>query len=325
MASTDAPQIVIAQGLTVVREACYLEDPGLSTSDGLEFTEATLRFQDAFDGERGDVKHGSGGELPPMQKGGRTAQVRIVGELKGKGSATYTDPLTEFPLTHVLMGCALSGSINSGNIVFNPVRPDNSASFRLGFYTASALYVVKGNRGSVRFRASAPGRGFFEYNGQGVLEQSYPVQQTLPAITYTNQSTKPPTLFGANATLGSFTPVFDSYEVSVNNDITPRLDGNNATGHAGFILTNRSVRWRFPSESVLLGSYNPYSISLSGTTNALAWSQGQTAGDKFDFSLPQASVDTPNFRDSGGRLIWDLQGGGRISSGNDEFTFTVDG
>lgn len=319
------PHVVVAQGFAALREATYRTDAGVSASNGVEFVEATLAISDEWDGSRADVMHGGAGVLPPGPRAGRTVAVRTVHELKGKGSATYTDPLTQWPLYHVCLGAALSGTIGSGDIILSPVRPDLSGSFTGLWYTAEQAWKVLGIRGSMTFRMDAKRRGFAEFNGQGVMADSYPVELAFPSITYTNQAVQPPVFIGGGVSLGALTPVVTGFQVALQNAITDRNDANLAGGHAGYLLTNRVASWAFPAETVLLSAYNPYSTSLSGTTAALAATLGQTDGNKFTFAAAKASINPPESRDESGRLMWGLNGGLHITSGNDEITVTVVG
>ena len=318
-------KITIARGLTALREAAYNTDAGLATANGLEFTEATMRPQDSYDGSRADVVHGTGGELVPTRRSGRTYDITIRGELKGRGAA-YTSTanfLSEFPLYNVMLGCALSGSVSGGSASITPVRPDNSGSFTLGFYSSDNFHKLTGCRGSMAFQATAGERAFYEFNGQGVLVDSHPVETSLPTITYATQSGTPPVYVNDTPALGSWNPVIRSYRISVDNDIAPRLDGGASNAHAGFILTNRSVSWEFPGESVVLGTYDPFSTSISGTTEQLQLTHGESTGNQFQFTLDDASVNPPEDSDESGIVVWNLSGRGHIDGGNDEITISV--
>ncbi|NIR76786.1 MAG: hypothetical protein GWN53_17300 [Gammaproteobacteria bacterium] len=319
------PKILVAQGLTALREAAYRTDAGLSTSDGIEFTEATLTPRDAFDGSRADVRHGTGGELVPTSRAGRTYDITLRGELKGRGAAytTTANVLSEFPLYNIMLGAALSGSVAGGEISVTPVRPDNSGSFTLGFYTSDNLHKVEGCRGSFVVEANAGERAFWEFNGQGVIADSYPVSQTLPAITYATQSGSPPVYTADTPALGNWTPVIGGYRFEVANDIAPRQDGGASLGHAGFVLTNRTLNWSFPGESVNLDTFDPWSTSISGTTQQLQLDHGSATGNSFQYTLDDASVSAPEDTSDNGKLIWNLSGRGHIDSGNDEITITI--
>lgn len=317
------PKVVVAQGLTVLREAAYNTDPGISTSNGLENVEATLTIDDAFDGQRAGIKHGTGGTLPPTRRAGRAVSLSIRGELKGRGAA-YTDALVQWPFYNVMLGAGLSGTVTGGAIALSPVRPDKAGSFTAGVYGADAYYKVTGVRGSVTFLATAPAQGFFEFSGQGVLADDYPTEVALPSITYATNSGLPPAFVDGQVTLGALSPVIGAFRFAINNVVAPRLDGNATLGHAGFVITDRSVEWGFPTEAVLLGTYDPYSTSLSGTTQALSLTLGQDAGNKFVFANAKASLNPPDFQDENGRLVWGMSGLAHITSGNDEISISVE-
>jgi len=317
------PYIAVAQGLTALREAAYLTDAGVSTSNGLEFTDATLTVSDTYDGVRGDVKHGTGGSLSPTRSGGRIVTLRLRGEMKGPGAA-YTNALSQLPLYNVMLGAALSGTVGGGALTVTPVRPDKSGSFSTGFYTNDTYFLVNGCRGSLSFRGQHADRGFWEFNGQGVLAASHPVSLALPTITYTNQAKLPPVYVGDSPSLGALTPVIGGYEVTINNTTSSRGDGSATGGHSGFVITNRSVGWSFPGEVVAPATYDPFSTSLSGTTAALALAHGNgVTGQKFAFAASKASIRPPELQDDSGRLVWNLSGACNITSGNDELTITL--
>lgn len=316
------PKIMVARGLTALREAAYLTDAGISTSHGLEFVEAEITPQDRYDGDRSDVHHGTGGELSPTESAGRTYSIRLRGELKGKGSA-YSDAIADERLYHVMLGCGLSGVVAGDAITVTPVRPDNAGSFTLGFYTADAFHKIVGCRGSLTFSMSHAQRGFWEFNGQGVQETSYPTETALPSITYTNQSQTPPVYTNASPVLGSWNPVVDSIQFEIANEVAER-GNDSATGtHAGFVLTNRRVNWSFPGEAVDLSTYDPFSTSLSGTTATLSGTLGSATGKTWNFSAAKASVRPPEYTDESGRVLYNLSGRCHITSGNDEIAIKL--
>jgi hypothetical protein len=313
------PKLEIARGLTVLREGTYLTDAGVSTSDGLEFVEVTVNVQDVYDGSRDDVNTGTAGSLTPGASSGRHGEITIRGELKGPGAA-YSAALDDLPWYHLLLGCAVSGTVGGGSLTLAPVRPDLSGSFTLGYYTGDGYFKFEGCRGNMRFSGTAAERGFWEFTGFGVLAASYPTAVTLPTITYANQADLPPVFTSGSAVLGAWTPVIRSYEFDLGNATTPRLDGNAATGHAGFAITNRSPSWSFPGEVVGLATYDPFSTSLSGTTSNLAWTHGAATGQTFAFDLDKASVQSPEMADESGLLMWNVGGRAHITTGNDEWS-----
>lgn len=319
------PKIIVARGLTALREASYLTDAGLSTSDGIEFTEATMAPQDAYDGSRADVIHGTGGELTPTVRSGRSYDITIRGEWKGRGAAysSTSNFLSEFPVYNIMLGCAVSGSVSGGSADITPVRPDRSGSFTLGFYSADNLHKIEGCRGSFAVEADAGNRAFWEFTGQGVVASSHPIAQDLPAITYATQSGSPPVYTDDTPTLHSWTPVIGGYRVEIANEITNRLDGGSSNAHAGFIITNRTVNWEFPGESVAIDTFNPFSASLSGTTDTFQLDHGSEAGNAFQYTLDDASIDPPEDVDETGKVFWNMGGRGHIDSGDDEITITV--
>ena len=206
----------------------------------------------------------------------------------------------------------------------SPVRPDKSGSWSCGVYTNDTYFNVVGIRGSLRFRGNHAERGMWEFTGNGVLADNYPVSQTLPTITYPNQAQLPPVYVGDSPALGSWTPVVNSFDINIANTVAARGDGGHSDGHAGWLLTNRAVTWAFPGEAVDMSTYTPFSTSYSGTTAALAIVHGSgVTGHSFAFAAAKASIRPPELTDDSGRLMWNLNGSCAVSSGNDELTITI--
>lgn len=114
-----------------------------------------------------------------------------------------------------------------------------------------------------------------------------------------------PVKVGASSTtfkIGSTDYKMLSFELAENNEVA--FDEN--TVEEAVYLTDFRPDGTFTIEAPALGSFNPFQIALSETTQALTLTHGTTAGNIVEITLPTVQFGRPTYGDKDGRVTYEI-------------------
>lgn len=316
-------------GLTGKIESSYGvgASASLAGPDSIQPTDLiTVPSEYAFDGAR-PAPVGTFGAFKRASPNARSTNFQIPVEVKGDGTGTYTSG-SRIPNIHdLLLSAGLSGSANAGNWIFKP-EPATSTpkSIALNLYSRGELRPVSGGLSSFEIAtdSAAPANITFDVFGLPAL----PTDVAVPAIIYEAESVIPPKAesIGLIFNFGSpfSTSKVRSFTYTYNRDISPRLDLNNASGHAGFTVGRRTPEFTCTIEAAALSTFDPETIWSNGTAGTIILTIGSVTGNTWSLSLPLCQISAVAQAEDGPSSMWDLTFSTHVSGGssNDDLVIT---
>jgi hypothetical protein len=166
---------VICYGVLAKTEASYAATNTVlaSPADSVQVSELpTLTINYVNDGAR-PSSPSTAGVQPHVAPSGRSADVSLVMEARGSGSA-YTSIATVPPDVHaLLLSCGLSGSFSSSAITYVPVGPcDQGSSAAVRLFSRGEIYTLIGARSSFTLGSDGASPALFTFTTQGLLSGS---------------------------------------------------------------------------------------------------------------------------------------------------------
>ena len=166
----------------------------------------------------------------------------------------------------------------------------------VGAYAENMLISVDG-----------PGIPSWEFPIKGI-GSVLPTDISLPAITYPSASNLPPKFENVALSVNSITDlVLRSFSFDLGRELSPRADGNSATGHAGFQPGRRSPTLELVIESDALSNFNPYTLREGTTLIPITFGWGSVQYKKLDFSMPNCRIMSVSEDEDGSAAIWTIQ------------------
>jgi hypothetical protein len=108
--------------------------------------------------------------------------------------------------------------------------------------------------------------------------------------TITLPTTVPPLFKAATVTIGSYSPVVRSFELSGNPSFATRGDGTATRGHNGFRITRRQPEWRPVLEHADITNFNPEQEWFDATQKTIDFQVGSTQYNYFTVDCDDARV-----------------------------------
>lgn len=144
--------------------------------------------------------------------------------------------------------------------------------------------------------------GSIEFNMSGIYVD--PLDQIMPTPTILDLV--PPACAGIGLTLGSYTPVLSSLQLSLGNQIVQRKDLNADTGITGISIIDRQPAGSVDPEAAKLSDFNPWSAWSAGTRASISATLGSASGNKIAITVPKAQYGGPKYGDRDGTLVYEL-------------------
>lgn len=283
---------VICYGVLAKKEATYAATTTTfsTTTDAVQTSELpTIGISYVYDGARPNSPS-TAGSLPYVAPAGRFAEVNLVMEARGSGSA-YVSSATTPPDVHpLLLSCGLTGSYSaSQEWVYSPVGPcDAGESAALVLYARGEVYTVIGGRSTFALASDGASAATYTFDIQGLMSGSV-VDDNVASITYS--TVLPPKTEDINLVLGTFTTaVVRSFNLVYGREISPRVDINTTDAHAGFAGGRRDMTFNVTIETPDETDFDIYSLQQNGTQFAVTFTIGSTAGNKITITLPNCQI-----------------------------------
>lgn len=230
---------------------------------------------------------------------GKNVSLSLPVEVRGSGtagSAPEIDPL--------LRACGLNPTtVADTSVIYAPLSDsDSHESVTVYWYEDGLLHKATGCRGTMSLSMSVNGIATMSFDLSGIYVD--PSDVSLPSPTLS--TVRPPVCRSAGITIGAYTPVATSVEMSLGNDVQQRQDINAADGIAGYMITDRKPTGSIDPEAALLADFDPWTAWKNGTTAAISAACGTVAGNILTLSVPAAMYQTPSYSDRNGITAYGL-------------------
>jgi hypothetical protein len=298
---------VLCYGVLAKTEATYAAtNTSLtgSTDSVLTSELPTLTINYVNDGAR-PASPSTAGVQPYVAPSGRSAEVSLVMEARGSGSA-YASAATVPPDVHaLLLSCGLSGSFSAASHSYAPVGPcDQGSSAAIRLFSRGEIYTVIGGRSSFTLGSDGASPALFTFTTQGLLSGSV-TDGSVASIVY--NTTLPPKTENIQLALGSFaTAVVRSFNIEYGRELTPRLNINTVDAHAGFAGARRAMAFTTTIETPALSSFDIYELHRNGTQFAASFQIGSVAGNKVQVLFPNCQITAISSAEDGAVSTSDL-------------------
>lgn len=319
---------VVVIGLTGKIETTYNagSSHSLAGPDSIkpaEFVNVAVEY--AFDGARA-ISPGTFGTNRRVAPSGRTVNFTLPVEGKGRGTA-YTSSSDTIPsMQNLLLACGLSGSMGANSWSFSPA-PQNVTPVSLGLelFSKGERLQVSGAYASFVVGTDSAAPPLFEYAIQGTAE--LPTDFTFPSVVYEADSVQPPNAepIQLDVNLGGSVTTLKvrSFNFDLQREISPRLDINASSGHAGFAVARRNPRLVVVVEEEALSTLNPESLWSVGTNGTVNMIIGSSAGNIWKLALNQAQVVGVVPGEDGSAATWELTFDAYPSDSNTDDDFNI--
>lgn len=291
-------------------ESSYAAGATFSSTDAIQVTQElpVFNIQYNYDGNRNGAQW-SGGNILRAAPGGRTVEGTVRVEGKGIGSGSYGSGSTPPNLHPFLLSSGLSGSLSGSGWLYQPLPLNTTAnSLALAVYDRGERLIVSGGYSNMKFSAEGPGLTMFEFTVMGLSSTIADIAAaSIPSRTYSAVSVLPPKNEGVSFSLGTYTTAkIRTYSYEHGLTITPRINLNESTGHAGYALGRRSPTLQVTIEADALATFDPYAAWEAGTTFDIGLTVGSVALNRFRLRFPQAQITNVERANEEPVALWNL-------------------
>lgn len=240
-----------------------------------------------------------------------TMSVEMVGSGTA-GTAPAWGPL--------LRCCGVAEVITAGTKVeYTPIT-NGQESATIYFDVDGTKHVMLGTRGNVVFKLDANGIPIATFTLTSLF--TIPTEAAKPTPVYTKWQ-------APQAATKANTPVFTiagipfpmrSFELDLANDVQPRMLVNDER----VLITGRDdCALKVQVEAKALTDYDPFTVAVQGTQQAIALQHGTVAGRKVRFDLPVCLQQMPTYQDQDNILEWPLTFTPIPVAGGDDWKLTL--
>jgi hypothetical protein len=297
-------------------ESVYGVDPIPTIADAVLCEGVDIKIVPAII-ERDDVS------LPDLSKcthliGKYYAEITFNCYLMGSGDADGDVPPGFGPL---FKACSMLETVNTGvSVVYTPTS-SNQESCTIYCNKDGILHKIHGCVGSWKLSGTIGQMLKINFSMKGQLgDLPSDVALTLGASCL---AINPPLLLGATFSYGSWTsPMISSFAIDIANATTEREDITEASGIAGFFVSDRKPIVQFDPEMVSVATRDVWTNFLALTESALAMTIGDTAGNTVAIAAPKCVKRAIPYGDRNGISKYDLEAALIRTSGDDELSIT---
>lgn len=221
----------------------------------------------------------------------------------------------------LLRACAVAQVITAGTKVeYSPIT-DNHESAAIYFQVDTTRHVLLGARGNAQIRLGATGIPMLMFNLMGLF--TTPAEQAKPTPDYTAwiapqvaSKINTPTF-----TIGGTAFVLRDFGFDLGNDVQPRM----LIGSESIQIVDKAESMSATVEAVPVTTYDPYTISLQQTLQAVQLIHGTVAAKRVKLDLPSAQQGRLTGLDTGNQNIveWPLKFVPLPVTGNDQWKITL--
>ncbi len=253
----------------------------------------------------------------PFVRGIQHYELSFETELKGTGTA---GSLPAFGWEGVLFqACRMTETISAGvSITYEPNSDDDGGeSCTIYVYAGGGvLHQLHGCRGTFKMNFEAGNYGTVAWKFNGLYEA--PTDASPSSATYSD--IVPPRFLNVALTVDSYSPVFEKFEIDINNTVAARKNANSATGITEWIISGRKPQGSFDPEATLEAT-NPFWDDWNDAAEmALTCTLGATAGNIITISAPAIQYRDIAWADRNGILAYEVPFSLAEDSGNDELS-----
>lgn len=242
-----------------------------------------------------------------------TKHYELTFKVEVAGSGTVNLATRHAPL---LLACSMDETINSGtDITYEPISGETTVySCTIWLYIDGRVYKPTGCIGSVKLICEAGKIAIYEFTMKGKYVASSAL--SLPSPTY--DANIPPTCKAGTFTYDSKTTlVVGKLEIDLGNVIATRFDVADATGIAGFVITDRKPMLTMNPEAQVETSYTFRTDQLVNQ-DQLSYVIGGTSKNIMTVTVPKVNIENIDLGDNEGVLLEEITAEIDISSGDDE-------
>lgn len=220
----------------------------------------------------------------------------------------------------VLRACAMAETVTPGtSVVYNPITfGQESATIYL--HIDSALFKMKGARGTAKIEVNAQGVPKIKSTYRGLFVM--PANAALPTADLSAWK-DPKVASKANTptfTIGGVALPMRSFML----DRGAKVEGDFLIGEEEVLITEGNASVETTVKAPALTAFNPFQLAADQTSVAIQLVHGTTAGRRVTIDVPNAQMQRPQGVDNvKNRVNWPLRLVPRPTDGNDDFTLTL--
>lgn len=201
-------------------------------------------------------------------------------EVKGSGTAGTAPAFGK-----LLRACGFGETVvGATSVTYAPKSAiADVPTLTLATYRDGVRKAIKGARGNVKYSAKSGEPGVLEFEFIGVYDAVTDAAILTPSGV---ETTVPQSLLSAAFSIASFAAFVSQISFDMANVLERRGDINTASGFISTLLTGREPKGSFDPEDELVATHDFYGRWLAGTTGALTWKHGATAGNICTFTAP---------------------------------------
>lgn len=280
--------------LLIKSESTYNTSSSPTGTDALYVINPSITPLDATALERNLIDT-SFGRLRPQILAQRKVNMDFGVEFAGSGTAG-----TAPKFGALLRACGMAEAVATGaSVTYSGATPATD-SVTANYNTDGNRHLSTGVRGTFDLKLEAGQLPEFAFKMQG--NYSAPADASLPTGTYTNQA-PPVHVSSANTTavsVAGLSACMRSFDLSLGNNIVFQ-------DHAGcapkVLITDRMVSGTLVIERPdLLATKDFYNLATSGTTGAISFQHGQTAGNIVTVTMSTVNFGAPSLTDIDGTM-----------------------
>lgn len=242
---------------------------------------------------------------------GKTAvDIKFSVELKGSGNLT-----TAPKWGPLLRACDRLETINAGtNLVYSMALTTETCTIWVNI--DGILHKAAGCAGDCEIDLVSGEVPMLKFTMSGI----YVLPTDVPLTAPTFDTTVPVIVKGTTTTFGSAGAIIEKLNLKFGNSVVERTSLGAAEGILAFMVGNRSPSGIMTCEAVLRAptTADYWSFFDAGTTKALSFALGATAGNIVTIAAPVCKLSAPKYGDRDGLRLFDIEFQMARSSGNDE-------
>lgn len=247
-------------------------------------------------------------------RGKTSVEIKFWVELKGSGAAG-----TAPRYGALLKACDRKESVNAANVGYFMAATSETCTIWVNI--DGVLHKAVGCAGDCEIDLTAGDVPKLNFTMSGVY--ALPTDSAVEAQTY--DTTTAQIVKGTTMTLGNYAAIAEKIVLKFGNSVVERASMNVTDGILAFMVGNRAPSGIMTCEMVLMAttSANFHSYFNLGTSKALSFVLGGTAGNIVTITAPVCILRPPKYGDRDGLRTIDVEFQMARSAGNDEMLITT--
>jgi len=254
--------------------------------------------------------------LPQVIRGKTAVDLKFSIPLQGSGAAA-----TAPRWAPLLQACdrALTTGVGASSQIFLPAATIQTCTIYVNM--DGIQHIVTGCAGDCEIDLSAGDFGKLNFTMSGM----YALATDIPVVAPTYDTTIPRVVKGTTMTFGGYACIIEKLNLKFGNTVAERTDFNATEAIRSFIVTDRAPEGTMTIEAILraTASADLWSYFDAGTTKALSFVLGATAGNIVTITAPVCVLKGVNYGDRDGIRTFEAPFQLARNTGNDEMTITL--